>query len=65
MPVVKEAGARWLTALYNKMKNENEIIVNGYKKVRIVHTLKKASENPQNQGDEDDEDLAYDPFTDS
>ena len=58
MPVIKEAGAKWLTALHDKMKNEKEIIVNGFKNVGIVEALKKAR-------DLEDQDVSdFNPFAD-
>ena len=62
MPVITEAGAKWLTALYDKMKNEKEIIVNGFKNVGIVDALKKAREIHYNLEDQDVSD--FNPFAD-
>ena len=31
MPVMMEVGAKWLTALYDKLRTETSIVVNGFK----------------------------------
>lgn len=61
MPVMKESGARWLTALYDKLRFENSIIINGFKNVGIIAAVKDARENFTS-----DEELleAEDPFED-
>ena len=46
MAVMKEAGAKWLTALYDKLRTETSIAVNGFKKVGITEAVKKARETP-------------------
>lgn len=33
MPVMKEARAHWLTALYDKLRSEKSIIINGFKNI--------------------------------
>ena len=50
MPVMKEVGAKWLTALYDKLRMETSIITNGFKNVGIVEAVKKAR-----KGELDDE----------
>lgn len=42
MPVMKEVGAKWLTALYDKLRMETSIIINGFKNVGIVEAVEKA-----------------------
>ena len=66
MAVMKEAGAKWLTALYDKLRTETSIVVNGFKKVGITEAVKKARETPLSD-DEDTERLSVaevdeDPF---
>ena len=46
MPVMKEVGGRWLTALYDKFRSEPTIITNGFKKVGIEEEIQYARENP-------------------
>ena len=46
MPVMKEAGAQWLTGLYDKLRREKGIIINGYKKVGIVDIVRSIREAP-------------------
>ena len=46
MTVMKEIGAKWLTGLYDKLRAEPSIVVNGFKNVGIVEAVKKARENP-------------------
>ena len=40
MPVMKEVGAQWLTALYDRLQNEKITVINGFKNVRIVEAVK-------------------------
>ena len=54
MPTVKEAGAQWLTALYNKLCQEKIIITNGFKKVGIVEAVKQAILNTEDESTHDD-----------
>ena len=66
MTVLKEAGAKWLTALYDKLRTKTSIVVNGFKKVGITEAVKKARETPLSD-DEDTERLSVaevdmDPF---
>ena len=42
MPVMKEVGVKWLTALYDKLRMETSIIINGFKNVGIVEAVEKA-----------------------
>ena len=42
MPVMKEVGAKWLTALYDKLRMERSIIINGFKNVGIIEAVEKA-----------------------
>ena len=44
MAVMKEVGAKWLTALYDKLRTETSIVVNGFKNVGIIEAVKKARE---------------------
>ena len=60
---VMEAGAKWLTALYDKLRTETSIVMNGFKNVGIVEAVKKAREgspSDENNGNplppEEDED---------
>ena len=41
MPVMKEAGAKWLTSLYHKLSNERDIVINGFRKVGIINAIKQ------------------------
>ena len=50
MPVMKEVGAKWLTALYDKLRMETSIITNGFKNVGIIEAVEKAR-----KGELDDE----------
>ena len=43
---MKEAGAQWLTALYDKLCTESSIITNGFSKVGITGMVRKAREAP-------------------
>jgi len=38
---VKPVGARWMIELFDYLKSEPEIIVNGFRQVEILDTLKK------------------------
>ena len=49
MAVMKEAGAKWLTALYDKLRTETSIVMNGFKNVGIV-AVKKAREGSPSDG---------------
>lgn len=62
MPVMKEVGAKWLTALYDKFKMEdnNHIITNGFKKVGITEVVTVARQHQAPPTIEVDED----PFND-
>lgn len=51
MPVMKEAGAKWLTALYDKLTKS--IIVNGLKKVGLVDVVMKAREGALSKDEEE------------
>ena len=42
MPTMKDAGAQWLTALYDKLRHEKTIVINGFKKVGIVDAVRQA-----------------------
>lgn len=42
MAVMKEVGAKWLTALYDKLRTDTSIVVNGFKNVGIIEAVKKA-----------------------
>ena len=57
MPVMKEAGAQWLTALYDKLCTETSIITNGFRKVGITDVVRKAREASSS-----DEESIEDPF---
>ena len=46
MAVMEEVGARWLTALYDKLCSERIIIINGFKNVGIIDAIHKARESP-------------------
>lgn len=39
---MKEAGAQWLTALYDKLPSENATVLNGFKNVSVVEVVQKA-----------------------
>ena len=52
MPVVKEVGAHWLIAFYDKLRSENKIIINGFKKIVIIEAIGKAREGPVSDGDD-------------
>ena len=54
---MKETGAQWLTALYDKLCTETSIITNGFRKVGITDVVRKAREAPSS-----DEELIEDPF---
>ena len=38
---MKETGAQWLTALYDKLRQEKTIVINGFKKVGIVEAVRQ------------------------
>ena len=42
MAVMKEVGAKWLTALYHKFRTVTSIVTNGFKNIGIVEVVKKA-----------------------
>ena len=44
MAVMKEVGAKWLTALYDKLCTETSLVVNGFKNIGIVEAVAKARE---------------------
>ena len=44
MAVIKEVGAKWLTALYDKLRTETSIVINGFKNVGIIEAVEKARE---------------------
>ena len=44
MAVMKEVTAKWLTALYDKLRLESSIVLNGFQKVGITDAVKKARE---------------------
>jgi hypothetical protein len=44
MAVMKEVGAKWLTALYDKFRADTSIVTNGFKNVGIIEAVKKARE---------------------
>ena len=63
MPVMKEIGAHWLIALYNKFRSENSIIINRFKNVGIIEAIRKAREGPHSDADdESSNDSDDDPF---
>ena len=63
MAVMKEVGAKWLTALYDKLCTETSIVINGFKNVGIIEAVEKAREgldldedsaaHPPSEADED------------
>ncbi len=66
MPVMKEAGAMWLTALYDKLIHEKSIVINGFKKVGIVEVVRKTREGLLSDEDEPtpNDNCCNDPFDD-
>ena len=44
MLVLKEAIAQWLTALYDRLRRDPEIIASGFRKVGIAEAVAKAAE---------------------
>ena len=46
MPVMKEAGAKWLTSLYSNLQREKRVIVNGFRNVGIIEELERHRQNP-------------------
>lgn len=41
MPAMKEAGAKCLTRLYDKLSHERDILINGFRKVGITNAIKQ------------------------
>lgn len=66
MAVMKEVGAKWLTALYDKLRTETSIVVNGFKNAGITEAVQKAREAPLSDEEGSDShpspDLDEDPF---
>ncbi len=66
MPVMKEAGARWLAGLYDKLRSEKSIVINGFKKVGIIDVVRSARESAlSNEQNPTANDSSEDPFNDS
>ena len=63
MPVMKEAGAQWLTALYEKLCSENSIVINGFKKVGIMEAVQTTRDGTLSEEDSEDL-LSTDPMLD-
>ena len=40
MQIMKEVGAQWLTALYDKFCQDKDIVINGFRKVGITDAVK-------------------------
>ena len=65
MAVMKEVGAKWLTALYDKLRTVTSIVMNGFKNVGIIEAVKKAREGPpsdENSGNLPPPEVDKDPF---
>ncbi len=67
MAVMKEAGAQWLTVLNNKLRSENSIVINGFRKVGIVEAVQNARDGslPDENLPPTDSVLDGDPFTET
>lgn len=62
MPVMKEIGGHWLTALYDKLRSENSTIINGFKNVGIIDAVREAREASLSNADPGSNDGNEDPF---
>ena len=64
MLVMKEFGAQWLTALYDKLRTEASIIINGFKDTGIMEAVKNARSGPPLNEEEADSSSSVPPELD-
>ena len=62
IPVMKEVGVKWLTALYDKLRMETSIVINGFKNVGIVEAVEKARESRLDDKSASSPEVDEDPF---
>ena len=62
MPVMKEVGAKWLTALYDKLRMETSIVINRFKNIGIVEAVEKAREGRLDDESSSSPEVDEDPF---